>query len=96
MDRADARSRTNKWQVVPRLVASSLAARGFGKGDVLAIWMPNVPEYAVPFLAVSMLGGINTTLNSLYLPDEAAFQAQRYGRDVPRYHSPIYGPRSQR
>lgn len=62
-----------------RLVASSLAKRGFGKGDVFAIWAPNIPEYALPFLAVSMLGGINTTLNSLYTPDEAKFQLNDTG-----------------
>lgn len=62
-----------------RLVASSLAKRGFGKGDVFAIWMPNVPEYAIPFLAVSMLGGINTTLNSLYTTDEAHYQLNDTG-----------------
>jgi acyl-CoA synthetase (AMP-forming)/AMP-acid ligase II len=62
-----------------RLVASSLAKRGFGKGDVFAIWMPNIPEYAVPFLAVSMLGGINTTINSLYTPDEARYQLNDTG-----------------
>lgn len=62
-----------------RLVASSLAKRGFGKGDVLAIWMPNIPEYAVPFLAVSMLGGINTTINSLYTTDEAHYQLNDTG-----------------
>jgi non-ribosomal peptide synthetase component F len=27
--------------------AAGLRARGFGKGDVLAIWSPNLPEYAV-------------------------------------------------
>ncbi len=62
-----------------RLVASSLAKKGFGKGDVFAIWMPNIPEYAIPFLAVSMLGGINTTLNSLYTPDEARYQLNDTG-----------------
>lgn len=62
-----------------RLIASSLAKRGFGKGDVFAIWAPNIPEYALPFLAVSMLGGINTTLNSLYTPDEAKFQLNDTG-----------------
>ena len=62
-----------------RLIASSLAKRGFGKGDVFAIWAPNIPEYVLPFLAVSMLGGINTTLNSLYTPDEAKFQLNDTG-----------------
>ncbi|MCB0182702.1 MAG: AMP-binding protein, partial [Caldilineaceae bacterium] len=36
-----------------RLVAASLAARGFGKGDVFAIYSPNLPEYAVAFHAVA-------------------------------------------
>src|SRR5581483_187158 len=62
-----------------RLIAASLAKRGLGKGDVLAIWAPNIPEYALPFLAVSMLGGINTTLNSLYTPDKAKFQLNDTG-----------------
>lgn len=34
-----------------RKVAAGLAARGFVKGDVLAIYSPNVPEYAVLLLA---------------------------------------------
>src|SRR5262249_1703933 len=45
--------------------AAGLATRGFKKGDVLAIYSPNVPEYAVIFLAVATLGGINTTANPL-------------------------------
>ncbi len=31
-----------------RAMAGALAARGFGPGDVFAIFTPNVPEYAVP------------------------------------------------
>jgi acyl-CoA synthetase (AMP-forming)/AMP-acid ligase II len=57
-----------------RLVAASLAARGFKKGDCFAIYSPNVPEYAIIFHAVAMLGGINTTANPLYTPHELAFQ----------------------
>ena len=57
-----------------RLVASSLSKRGFGKGDVFAIYSPNVPEYAVAFHAVSLVGGINTTVNPLYTADELAHQ----------------------
>jgi acyl-CoA synthetase (AMP-forming)/AMP-acid ligase II len=33
-----------------------------------------LPEYAVIFHAVSLLGGINTTINPLYTADELAFQ----------------------
>jgi acyl-CoA synthetase (AMP-forming)/AMP-acid ligase II len=57
-----------------RRVAAGLAARGFGKGDVFAIYSPNVPEYALAFYGVSAAGGINTTVNPLYTADELAFQ----------------------
>jgi len=57
-----------------RTVAAGLAARGFSKGDVFAIYCPNIPEYAVIFNAVAMLGGINTTINPLYTPGELANQ----------------------
>src|SRR5438552_16430915 len=57
-----------------RRVATSLARRGFRKGDVFAIYSPNLPEYAVIFNAVASLGGINTTVNPLYTADELANQ----------------------
>jgi acyl-CoA synthetase (AMP-forming)/AMP-acid ligase II len=57
-----------------RRVAVGLAARGFRKGDVFAIYSPNVPEYAVAFHAVSLAGGTVTTLNPLYTIEEAAHQ----------------------
>jgi acyl-CoA synthetase (AMP-forming)/AMP-acid ligase II len=60
-------------------VASSLAARGFVKGEVFAIFSPNLPEYAIIFHAVSLLGGINTTINPLYTEDEVAHQLKDAG-----------------
>src|SRR5881227_4237028 len=57
-----------------RRVASSLAKRGFKKGDVFAIFSTNCSEYGIIFHAVAMLGGINTPLNPLYTAKEAAFQ----------------------
>ena len=57
-----------------RRVAAGLAARGFGKGDVFAIYSPNLPEYALAFYGVSAAGGINTTINPLYTADELTFQ----------------------
>ncbi len=46
--------------------SAGLSKCGFKKGDVFAIFIPNVPEYAVVFLGVAALGGVNTTVNSLY------------------------------
>ncbi|MDP2700467.1 MAG: AMP-binding protein, partial [Candidatus Rokubacteria bacterium] len=54
--------------------AAGLGRRGFKKGDVFAIYSPNLPEYAVIFLAVASVGGINTTANPLYTADELAKQ----------------------
>lgn len=62
-----------------RRVAGSLAARGFQKGEVFGILSPNVPEYAVAFHAVAMLGGINTTVNPLYTEREIAHQLKDAG-----------------
>ena len=59
--------------------AAGLAERGFGKGDVFAIHSPNVPEYAVAFLAVASLGGTVTTVNPLYTTDELAGQLRDSG-----------------
>jgi acyl-CoA synthetase (AMP-forming)/AMP-acid ligase II len=50
--------------------ARGLNQKGFIKGDVLAIYCPNLPEYAIAFYGVAMLGGINTTINPLYTVDE--------------------------
>jgi acyl-CoA synthetase (AMP-forming)/AMP-acid ligase II len=60
-------------------VAAGLAARGFVKGDVFAIYCPNLPEYAVAFHAVARLGGVNTTINPLYTAEELAFQLDDAG-----------------
>jgi acyl-CoA synthetase (AMP-forming)/AMP-acid ligase II len=57
-----------------RRVAASLAKRGFKKGDCLAIYSPNIPEYAIAFLSVATLGGIITTINPLYTAEEVKHQ----------------------
>ena len=57
-----------------RRVAAGLGARGFGKGDVFAIYSPNVPEYALAFYGVSAAGGINTTISPLYTVEELVRQ----------------------
>jgi acyl-CoA synthetase (AMP-forming)/AMP-acid ligase II len=57
-----------------RRAAAGLAAHGLAKGDVLGIYSPNVPEYAVAFHAAASLGGVCTTVNPLYTPRELAQQ----------------------
>ncbi len=50
--------------------ASGLAKRGFGKNDVFAIYSPNLPEYAIAFHGIALIGGIVTTINPAYTADE--------------------------
>ena len=57
-----------------RRVATALHRRGFHKGDVFAVYSHNVPEYAVVFNAVALLGGIVTTANPLCTADELTKQ----------------------
>ncbi|HKI99671.1 MAG TPA: AMP-binding protein [bacterium] len=62
-----------------RACAAGLAAGGFGKGDVMAIYSPNLPEYAVAFYGVALAGGTNTTANPLMTADELAKQLRDAG-----------------
>ncbi|HEY0637044.1 MAG TPA: 4-coumarate--CoA ligase family protein [Pseudonocardiaceae bacterium] len=54
--------------------AAALDERGIRKGDVVAIFCPNTPHYAVVFHGILAVGGVATTINSLYTPDEIAHQ----------------------
>lgn len=62
-----------------RQFASGLARRGFRKGDVMAIFCPNHPDFAVAFLGVAAAGGASATINPLYTADEARVQLQDAG-----------------
>jgi acyl-CoA synthetase (AMP-forming)/AMP-acid ligase II len=59
--------------------AGGLAARGFGKGDVLGLMAPNIPEYAIVFHGVAVAGGTVTTVNPTYGAEEVRFQLQDAG-----------------
>ncbi len=57
-----------------RALGAGLTERGFERGDVLAVFMPNGPEYAVAFHGVAAIGGKCTTVNPLYTAKELAHQ----------------------
>jgi acyl-CoA synthetase (AMP-forming)/AMP-acid ligase II len=62
-----------------RRLASGLGARGFGKGDVLGVYLPNLPEYAIVFHGAAVAGGMCTTVNPLYTAGELAHQLSDCG-----------------
>ena len=59
-----------------RALAAGLAGRGFRQGDALAVYLPNMPEYALAFHGAASAGGMCTTVNPLYTADELAKQLE--------------------
>ena len=62
-----------------RRAAGGFAARGFAKGDVIAIYSPNTLGYPVAFHGAAHAGGIVTTVNPTYTPEELASQLRDSG-----------------
>ena len=55
-------------------LAGGLTERGFGRGHVVALMAPNLPEYCVVFHGVVYAGGTITTLNPTYTAPEVKYQ----------------------
>jgi acyl-CoA synthetase (AMP-forming)/AMP-acid ligase II len=62
--------------------AGALAQLGVGKGGVVAIVLPNMPEYPVVFLGTAMAGAASTTLNPTCTSREIAAQLADSGASV--------------
>jgi cyclohexanecarboxylate-CoA ligase len=57
------------WKAVEErvlLVAGGLRARGIGPGDVVALQLPNTPEFVLCYLAIARLGAVTCTLHMPY------------------------------
>ena len=53
-------------------VARGLHVCGIGRGDAVAVWMPNVPEFVVAALACARLGAVVVPVNTRYKSEETA------------------------
>jgi acyl-CoA synthetase (AMP-forming)/AMP-acid ligase II len=74
-----------------RSLARMLQERGLQRGERVAIYSPNCPEYAVVAYGSSMAGGTLTTLNPLYRAREVVYQLADAGAKVLFYH-PLVQP----
>src|SRR3982750_3574717 len=63
-------------------VAANLHARGLRKGDVVAVFCPNTPWYPVVFHGIAAAGCVMSPINSLYTPEEIAFQLRDSGAKI--------------
>jgi 4-coumarate--CoA ligase len=57
-----------------RRLAGGLAARGIGRGSVVALMAPNLPEFAVAFHGIAFAGATVTTVNPSYTAPEVHHQ----------------------
>ena len=60
-------------------LAQGFASMGLGKGDPVALVLPNVPDFALAFFAVAQLGGIVVPLNPQFKEAELDFHFREAG-----------------
>ena len=64
------------------------------KGEVFAIYLPNIVEYAIIFYGVGFAGGTSTTVNPLYTAEELEKQLSADTGYVSCYIAPVPGQSS--
>lgn len=80
MDGPSGRSYTFQQLILlTKKCGSALTKKGFKKGDVFAIMLPNMPEFPIIYYGVIFIGGVVTTMNPLYTVDEITHQLQDAG-----------------
>ena len=62
-----------------RRAASALAAHGIGRGDKVALWLPNVPAYLALYFALGRLGAVAVAVNTRFRALEVADILSRSG-----------------
>lgn len=55
-----------EWDALADRLAAGMAARGVGRGDVVALLLPSTPLYLVAYLAAARLGAVTTGINVRY------------------------------
>ncbi|MDE3089601.1 MAG: long-chain fatty acid--CoA ligase [Chloroflexota bacterium] len=63
-------------------LANALTAMGVKKGDRVALYLPNCPQYIIGFYAILKIGAIVAPNNPLYVPRELEFQVNDAGAET--------------
>ena len=77
-------------------LANALAAHGIGRGDRVAILLPQAPEVAAIHIAIYKLGGIALPLATLFGTDALVLPPAEFRRQGARSPTPRGSPRSPR
>ena len=79
-----------RLQALVEKMAGSLAASGVGKGDRVALMLPNCPQYVISFFAAAKLGAIVTQLNPMYVEREIEHILHDSGAETIVVYSDMY------
>ncbi|MDQ3386054.1 MAG: long-chain fatty acid--CoA ligase [Actinomycetota bacterium] len=83
-----------RLEALAEKMAASLAASGVGKGDRVALMLPNCPQYVISFFAVVRIGAIVTQLNPMYVEREIEHIVNDSGAETIVVYADMY-PRVQ-
>lgn len=79
-----------RLEALAEKMAASLAASGVGKGDRVALMLPNCPQYVISFFGVVRLGAIVTQLNPMYVEREIEHIVKDSGAETIVVYSGMY------
>jgi long-chain acyl-CoA synthetase len=71
-------------------LAAALADLGVEKGDPVAVFMPNIPQFIMAFYAILKAGGVVVATNPLYTPREIEHQLKDSGAEIMLVMSSFY------
>ncbi len=63
-------------------LAGALAGAGIAAGDRVALYLPNVPQFAVAYYAAQKLGAITVTINAIFKTEEVRYLLDDSGSRV--------------
>jgi long-chain acyl-CoA synthetase len=63
-------------------VARGLVQRGLAAGDRVALYLPNIPEFAIAYLAAQKIGAVVVAVNSMLTGDEVRYVVDDSGAQL--------------
>jgi len=69
----------NELGILTRRFAAGLKDLGVRKGDIVALWLPNCPQFAVCYFATILTGATVTAISPLFVTRELEYQVKDSG-----------------
>jgi len=70
---------TKELDVLTRRFAAALKELGVKKGEIVALWLPNCPQFSITYFAAVYLGATLTAISPLFTGRELAYQINDSG-----------------